>query len=170
MLTKIKIIKTDITTLKADAIVNAANKSLLGGGGIDGAIHFAAGRELLNECLLLGGCNTGEAKMTKGYNLPAKYIIHTVGPVYGHENGQEESLLAACYKNSLLVAKKNKLKTIAFPCISTGVFRFPKDEAANIAINTVKEFIVEHPDSFKEIIFVVYDEQDYEIYNNLYNI
>lgn len=166
-MTTIKVIKADITKLQVDAIVNAANESLLGGGGVDGAIHNVAGPELLEECRLLGGCEVGEAKITKGYDLPAKYIIHTVGPFYGDANGNEETLLANCYKNSLFLAKQNNLKTIAFPCISTGVFRYPKKEAAQIAINMVKNFIKKNPEALEEIIFVTYGEEDFIIYNEL---
>lgn len=164
----ISVIKDDITKLAVDAIVNAANKSLLGGGGVDGVIHFAAGPQLLRECIELNGCNTGEAKITKGYNLPAKFIIHTVGPVYGNEDGHEEELLKACYLNSLLIAKDNGIKTIAYPCISTGVFRFPKDEAVLIAIDTVKSFISKHPNVLEEIIFVTHEELDFNIYNRYF--
>lgn len=167
MPTKITIKKVDITTLAVDAIVNAANKSLLGGGGVDGAIHTVAGLELLAECKTLGGCDTGQAKITKGYNLPAKYIIHTVGPVYGAENSQEVSLLASCYKNSLELARQHKFRTVAFPCISTGVFGYPKDEAASTAIQTVRGYIAEYPESFDEIIFSVFDDRDLNIYNKL---
>jgi O-acetyl-ADP-ribose deacetylase (regulator of RNase III) len=163
----IRIVKGDLALIEADAIVNAANKSLLGGGGVDGTIHFAAGPRLLEECKLLGGCQPGEAKITGGYNIPAKYIIHTVGPVYGHEDGNEDELLATCYSNSLLIAKDNGIKTIAFPCISTGAFRFPKDEAAKIATDTVKKFITAYPNVFEEIIFVTYEELDFNIYNQL---
>lgn len=167
MKTKLTVIKADITKLKVDAIVNAANKTLLDGGGVDGAIHSGAGPELLEECKILGGCEVGEAKITKGYNLPAKYIIHAVGPVYGHEKGKEENLLSSCYENSLIVAKEKGIKTIAFPCISTGVFKFPKDKAAEIAIETMKSFIQKHPEAFKEIIFVTFTESDYDIYNKI---
>ncbi|MCX7589608.1 MAG: O-acetyl-ADP-ribose deacetylase, partial [Patescibacteria group bacterium] len=140
-MTRITLIKGDITKQKVEAIVNAANKTLLGGGGVDGAIHKAAGPELLEECKKLGGCQTGEAKITKGYNLPAKYVIHTVGPIFGKENGKEAELLVSCYRNSLFLAKKYKIKTIAFPSISTGVYGYPKKEAAEIVIKTIKEFI-----------------------------
>ena len=133
--------------------------------GVDGAIHSVAGSELLAECKLLGSCETGGAKITKGYNLPAKHIIHTVGPIYGHEEGKDDVLLAVCYRNSLLIAKENNLKTIAFPCISTGVFKFPKDKAAEIAINTIESFIKKYPEAFEEIVFVTHEELDYDIYN-----
>jgi len=159
--------QSNITTLQTDAIVNAANQTLLGGGGVDGAIHAGAGPELLEECKKLGGCKKGEAKITRGYNLPAKYVIHTVGPVYGHEDGKEAELLANCYHNSLKLAKENNLKTIAFPCISTGVFKFPKDEAAKIAIKTAKDFIRENLDCFEKIIFVCFSELDFEIYKSM---
>lgn len=165
--TKIIVKQIDITTLQVDAIVNAANKSLLGGGGVDGTIHTMAGPELLAECKLLNGCEVGQAKITKGYNLPAKYILHTVGPYYGDENGQEAKLLASCYRNSLELARKNKLRTIAFPCISTGVFRYPKDEAAKIAVNIIKKYTKEYPDVFDEIIFAVFDDWNLSIYKEL---
>ena len=167
MPTKITIQKADITTLAVDVIINAANKSLLGGGGVDGAIHAVAGPELLKECETLGGCETGQAKITKGYNLPAKHVIHAVGPIYGVENGQEVVLLTSCYKNSLELARQNQLRTIAFPCISTGVFRYPKDEAASIALQTVREYIKVYPGAFDEIIFSVFDDWDLNIYNEL---
>jgi len=160
----IKIINGDITQLDVDVIVNAANQTLLGGGGVDGMIHYCAGPQLLEECKLLGGCEKGEAKITKGYDLPAKYIIHTVGPVYGYEDGSEEDLLANCYRNSLILAKKNGLKSIAFPAISTGAFKFPKDLAAQIAINAVNEFVDKNIDAFDEIIFVLYDQINLNIY------
>jgi len=169
-MTQIKILKGDITKLEVDAIVNAANKTLRGGGGVDGAIHFAAGPELLKECIGLDYCDTGDAKITKGYNLPARYIIHTVGPIYGRENGNEESLLKNCYINSLTTAKEEGIKTIAFPAISTGVFRFPKEQACKIAISAVKEFIDKQPETFDEIIFVLFDDENFEIYKSYLNI
>lgn len=166
-MTKITIKKSDITTLSVDAIVNAANRSLSGGGGVDGAIHRVAGLELLEECKILNGCEIGKAKITKGYNLPAKHVIHTVGPFYGAEAGQDAKLLASCYRNSLELAKQNKLRSLAFPCISTGVFRYPKDEAAKIAVDTVKKYTEEYPNDFDEIIFSVFDDWDLDIYTKL---
>jgi O-acetyl-ADP-ribose deacetylase (regulator of RNase III) len=163
MSTKIKIIKGDITKLKVDAIVNAANNSLLGGGGVDGAIHHAAGKELLEECKMLNGCATGEAKITKGYKLPAKYVIHTVGPVWRGGRNNEENLLASCYLNCLLLAVKNNIKTIAFPNISTGVYHFPKEKAAEIAIVEVNKFLNEN-DSIDEITFVCFDDENLNLY------
>jgi O-acetyl-ADP-ribose deacetylase (regulator of RNase III) len=163
----IKVIKGDITKLRVGAVVNAANSSLLGGVGVDGAIHRAAGPELLEECKKLGGCATGEAKLTKGYKLPAKYVIHTVGPIYGREHGKEAQLLANCYENCLKLAKEHKIRTIAFPAISTGAYNYPKKEAAKIAIQTVKDFCAQNPDSFDEIIFVCFDDENYRIYNEL---
>jgi len=153
----------DITKLKVDVIINPACSSLLGGGGCDGAIHFAAGPQLLEECKILGGCKTGEVKITKGYNLPAKHIIHTVGPIFGHENGNEKEILTRCYVNSFKLAKEYKLKTIAFPNIGTGCFKFPKDQAAEIAINVARQYL----NDFDVIIFVCFLELDYNIYNNL---
>ena len=167
MPTKITIKQGDIAKEAVDVIVNAANHSLLGGGGVDGAIHLAAGPELLAECRTLGGCATGEAKITKGYNLPAQFVIHTVGPVYGRENGREAELLKKCYRHCLEMAQEHILKTIAFPAISTGVYRFPKDEAAQIAVSQVKVFIKNYPEAFKEIIFVLFDEFNYNIYNSV---
>ena len=161
---KIFIAKGNITELTAQVIVNAANHTLLGGGGVDGAIHRAAGPELLTECKKLNGCKTGEAKITKGYNLPAKYIIHTVGPIYGKENGLEVKLLAACYTNSLRLAESRQLTTIAFPCISTGVFAYPKKEAAKIAIETTQKFLTEKSHFLEKVIFVTLDDEDFNIY------
>jgi O-acetyl-ADP-ribose deacetylase (regulator of RNase III) len=153
----------DITKQNTDAIVNAANKSLLGGGGVDGAIHRAAGKDLLEECRNLGGCNTGEAKITKGYNLNANYVIHTVGPVwYGGDNNEEEKL-AECYRNSLQLAVKNKIKSIAFPAISTGIYRFPIEKAVRIAVKEVKNFL-EKNSSIEKVVFVCFDEFTYALY------
>lgn len=166
MKTKLKAVEGDITKLNVDAIVNAANTSLLGGGGVDGAIHRAAGRELLEECRTLGGCKTGEAKITKGYNLPAKYVIHTVGSVWYGGERNEEQLLSDCYRNSLSVAFSSGIKTIAFPSISTGVYHFPFERAAEIAVTTVKEFLNKN-DSFDEVIFVCFGRSAFDVYNNL---
>ena len=155
---KIKIIKGDITTLACDAIVNAANSSLLGGGGVDGAIHYAAGPELLAECRTLGGCKTGEAKITKGYKLPAKFVIHTVGPIYfEHTPSEAETLLTSCYENSLNLAKEKGLKTIAFPLISAGVYGYPQRDAIRVAIETMKL----HQDDFDEITLVLFGEREF---------
>jgi O-acetyl-ADP-ribose deacetylase (regulator of RNase III) len=163
---RIDIIVGDITTLEIDAIVNAANPSLLGGSGVDGAIHDAAGPELLNECETLGGCKTGEAKITKGYNLPSKHIIHAVGPIWRDGEHDEINLLKNAYINSLKLAKLNGLKTIAFPNISTGIYRFPKRRAAKIAIESVKEFLNKNKLPQK-VIFVCFDNENYTIYKDL---
>ncbi|MBN2348202.1 MAG: O-acetyl-ADP-ribose deacetylase [Bacteroidales bacterium] len=163
----IEIHKGDITTLKVDAIVNAANSTLLGGGGVDGAIHRAAGPQLLEECCTLGGCPAGEAKITKAYNLPASFVIHTAGPVWHGGNNNEEQLLKNCYSNSLKVAEENKITSIAFPNISTGVYRFPKEKAARIAIETVRSFLDKNSSYIKKVIFVVFDEDNDSIYKNL---
>jgi len=167
-MSKISLIQGDITKIEADAIVNAANKSLLGGGGVDGAIHRAAGKDLLDESAKLNGCQTGESKITKGYNLPAKNIIHTVGPVWNGGNKDETQLLENCYTNSLKLARENKLKTIAFPNISTGIYRFPKRQAARIAIDTVKKYF-KKTSKIKEVIFVVFDEENYRLYDEMLN-
>lgn len=164
---KIKIVKGDITKFKVDAIVNAANSTLLGGGGVDGAIHRAAGSQLLDECRTLNGCKTGEAKITKGYKLPAKYVIHTVGPIY-HFNKNQEQLLRNCYQNSLELAVKNNIKTIAFPSISTGIYGYPVEEASVIAFSTVKDFL-KNNDSIQEVTFVCFDDKTFNDYNNLYS-
>ncbi|MCI8453678.1 MAG: O-acetyl-ADP-ribose deacetylase [Lachnospiraceae bacterium] len=151
----IQIILGDITKTRADAIVNAANTSLLGGGGVDGAIHRAAGPELLAECRMLHGCRTGQAKLTKGYRLPAKYVIHTPGPVWNGGGRGEEELLKSCYENSLSLAAEYGCKTVAFPSISTGIYRFPLAEASRIAIHTICLFLQAHPDM--EILMVCFD-------------
>lgn len=162
---RIELYKGDITKLKVDAIVNAANTSLLGGGGVDGAIHRTAGKELLEECRTLNGCKTGEAKITKGYNLPAKFVIHTVGPVWNGGKYNEENLLGNCYKNSLKVAEENNVKSIAFPAISTGVYRFPLELATKIAVREVKNFL-NKVKTLEKVIFVSFDERTYEVYKN----
>lgn len=164
---KINIVQTDITKLKVGAIVNAANESLLGGGGVDGAIHNAAGYGLLEECKKLGGCKTGEAKITAGYNLPAKHVIHTVGPVWKDGKSGEKELLASCYENSLKLAMKNGIRTIAFPAISTGAFGYPKRRAAATAITAAKEFDQAHPDMMDTVYFAVFDRETYLIYKSL---
>ncbi len=153
---RIEIVEADITTLEVDAIVNAANTSLLGGGGVDGAIHRRAGKELLAECRTLGGCETGDAKITKGYNLPAKYVIHAVGPRYGHGGDKVKDQLASCYRRSLEIAAANKLETIAFPGISTGVYGYPQREAADIAIATVGAWL-EQNELPKKVILCTFD-------------
>lgn len=167
MKTKIKLMIGDITKVSTDAIVNAANRTLLGGGGVDGAIHSAAGPELLVECRGLGGCETGQAKITSGYKLLARYIIHTVGPIWHGGKSKEEGLLASCYRNCLDLAKKYSLKTIAFPSISTGAYRFPIEKAAAIALKTVKTFLEENPNIFEKVIFVLFSDQDFEIYTRM---
>jgi O-acetyl-ADP-ribose deacetylase (regulator of RNase III) len=163
---RIEILKGDITTLEVDVIVNAANKSLLGGGGVDGAIHRTAGPGLTEECRTLNGCGTGEAKITSGYNLPAKFVIHTVGPIWTGGGQNEDELLAKCYKNSLRIVSNMKLKTIAFPNISTGAYGYPKDLAATVAINQVKIFLEEN-DDIEKVYFVIFDDENLEIYNRI---
>lgn len=165
-MTKLQAIQANIVTLAVDVIVNAANSSLLGGGGVDGAIHRAAGPELLEECRRLGGCKTGDAKLTKGYKLPARYVIHTVGPVWkGGQKGEPE-LLASCYRNSLTIADKNGFKTIAFPSISTGVYGYPIELAAKIAVDTVSE-VIQKPSTLEEVIFCCFSRSDLAVYESL---
>lgn len=156
----IKLVKGDITKINSvDAIVNAANSSLLDGGGVDGAIHRAAGPELLFECRLLGGCKTGQAKITKAYNLPCKNIIHTVGPVWRGGSYNEDELLADCYRNSLKLAVENNIRTIAFPSISTGIYSFPVERAAKVAVGTVNEYLKENPKLFDLVMWVLFDDK-----------
>ena len=155
----------DITKLEIDAIVNAANNSLLGGGGVDGAIHQAAGKELLEECRKLGGCETGDAKLTKGYNLPTRYVIHTVGPIwYGGEKGEPE-LLARCYRRCFEIARTNKFNSLAFPCISAGVYGYPKELAAQMAVQVATE--EQAKDSISKVIFCCYGQDNYDIYQEI---
>ncbi len=162
----LELIKGDITTIGTDAIVNAANSSLLGGGGVDGAIHRAAGPDLIEECRGLNGCPVGEARITKGYRLPARYVIHTVGPVWRGGKSNEAALLKSCYQKSLDLARTHHLKSIAFPNISTGAYGYPKEEAAGIAIQAVKEWSAIHPE-IKIIVFVVYDHENQLLYEKL---
>lgn len=160
----LKILLGDITKIEADAIVNAANTSLLGGGGVDGAIHRAAGRELLEECRMLNGCKTGEAKITKGYRLPAHYVIHTPGPVWNGGRRNEEQLLKNCYENCLKLAEKHGCRTVAFPSISTGIYRFPLDKASMIAVGTILDFLALHPEM--EVQMICFDRETLRYYQN----
>jgi O-acetyl-ADP-ribose deacetylase (regulator of RNase III) len=166
MKSRIELIKGDITTLEVDAIVNAANKSLLGGGGVDGAIHAAAGPGLLDECKTLNGCETGKAKITKGYRLKAKHIIHTVGPVWYGGYRDEHEMLASCYQSSLEIAREKKIKSLAFPGISTGAYRFPQDMAALIAVSETRRFLLKNKYPEK-VTFVVFTDDSFETYRKL---
>lgn len=163
----LQLIKGDITKLSVDAIVNAANKRLLGGGGVDGAIHAAAGPELLAECRTLGSCETGQAKVTKGYKLFAKYVIHTVGPIWQGGNHNEDHLLNLCYVNCLKIAEQLNISSIAFPNISTGVYAFPKERAASIALKVLKQYACNANTSLKQIIIVCFDDENYNIYKQM---
>lgn len=170
---RIELIQADITKIAADAIVNAANTSLLGGGGVDGAIHRAGGKAILEDCIKIrerqGGCKTGEAVITTAGNLPAKYVIHTVGPVYNKGGEKVEKLLANAYSNSLKLATENNVETIAFPNISTGIYHFPKDKAAHIAVETASSFLKENS-SIKKVIFVCFDDENYNLYKELLSL
>jgi O-acetyl-ADP-ribose deacetylase (regulator of RNase III) len=162
--TRISVVTGDITSIIADAIVNAANNSLAGGGGVDGAIRRAAGPQLQEACKKTGGCRTGEAVITPGYKLPAKYVIHTVGPVWHGGNNHEDELLSSCYRNCLEAAVRRAIKSVAFPAISTGAYGFPPDRAAIIAVNEVKIFLSTHPE-IEKVTFVCYSQKTYDLYN-----
>jgi len=163
---RIEVVEADITTLAVEAIVNAANTSLLGGGGVDGAIHRKAGPDLLRECRALGGCSTGDAKITKGYRLPARYVIHAVGPVWHGGNSGEARLLAGCYRRAIELANNRELTSIAFPAISTGIYGYPKREAATIAVDTVRASLAD-PATITRLIFCCFDEETAAIYRSL---
>jgi len=164
----LQVIQGDITKVKADAIVNAANSSLMGGGGVDGAIHRAGGKQILEECMQIrarqGSCPTGEAVITTGGNLPARHVIHTVGPVWNGGNRNESTLLSNAYRNSLKLAAENNCRSIAFPNISTGIYGYPKELAAQVALSTVREYIQTHPNTFDQILFVCFDDENYQLY------
>ena len=166
IMSRITVVQQDITKLEVDAIVNAANKSLLGGGGVDGAIHRAAGMELFDYCMTLDGCEIGEAKLSPGFLLPAKIIIHTVGPIWSGGSKNEPELLASAYRSSLEIASEKRFSTVAFPNISTGVYGYPKRAAAEIAINTVKDFLLNH-EYPKKVMFVVFDRDNYSLYHEI---
>ncbi|HEY3111734.1 MAG TPA: O-acetyl-ADP-ribose deacetylase [Chloroflexota bacterium] len=163
-MTTIRVEQGDITQQRVDAIVNAANSSLLGGGGVDGAIHRAAGPELIDECRTLGGCETGQAKITRGYRLPARSVIHTVGPVWRGGGSGEADLLASCYRSSLALAREHGLRTIAFPAISTGIYGYPVDQATEIALGETQRFVAANPDALDEVVFVCFGQPAYDSY------
>jgi len=167
-MTRIEIIRDDITTLHVDAIVNAANSRLAGGGGVDGAIHRAAGPELLEECRKLGGCPTGEARITAGYRLPARWVIHAVGPVWRGGEAGEDALLAGAYRHALRLAAEKGARSIAFPAISTGVYGFPKDRAARIAVRTVRDFLAHEPHELERVIFCCFDDACVQAHERAY--